>query len=120
MVKMSNKKCIDIYCGKDVQIYLFTLKNDLFGCFIIEEIHDKTNETGLKEGRGVEMSIYSAFHIRDASLSLSLLNYLPLFIFRCSFSFRFFGDVLVTGTSHTEHVIAPSQSTSKSRANVAV
>ena len=26
----------------------------------------KHNETGLKEGRGVEMSIYSAFHIRDA------------------------------------------------------
>ena len=24
------------------------------------------NETGLKEGGGIEMSIYSAFHIRDA------------------------------------------------------
>ena len=64
-------------------IYFIGLKIDLFGCFIIEEIHDKTNETGLKEGRGVEMSIYSAFHIRDASLSLSLFElltfvYLPL------------------------------------------
>ena len=29
------------------------------------------NETSLKEGGGIEMSIYSAFHIRDArSLSL--------------------------------------------------
>ena len=31
----------------------------------------KDNETGLKEGRGIEMSTTSAFHIRDArSLSL--------------------------------------------------
>ena len=30
---------------------------------------DKNNETGLKEGRGIEMSIYSAFHIRDARLT---------------------------------------------------
>ena len=36
------------------------LKNDLFGCFTIEEIRDKDNETGLKEGGGIEMSIYSA------------------------------------------------------------
>ena len=27
---------------------------------------DKDNETGLKEEGGIEMSIYSAFHIRDA------------------------------------------------------
>ena len=27
---------------------------------------DQDNETGWKEGRGIEMSIYSAFHIRDA------------------------------------------------------
>ena len=45
---------------KDVQIYLYGLKKDLFGCFRIEEIRDKDNETGLKEGRGIEMSIYSA------------------------------------------------------------
>ena len=32
------------------------LKKDLFGCFIIEEIRDKDNETGLKEGGGIEMS----------------------------------------------------------------
>ena len=36
------------------------LKKDLFGCFRIEEIRDNNNETGLKEGGGIEMSIYSA------------------------------------------------------------
>ena len=51
---------------KDVKIYFIGLKNDLFGYFRIEEIRDKDNETGLKEGEGIEMSIYSAFHIRDA------------------------------------------------------
>ena len=35
---------------------------------------DKHNETGLKEGGGIEMSIYSAFHIRDAR-SLRLNTY---------------------------------------------
>ena len=35
------------------------------------EERGKDNETGLKERGGIEMSIYSAFHIRDArSLSL--------------------------------------------------
>ena len=32
------------------------LKIDLFGCFRIEEIRDNDNETGLKEGGGIEMS----------------------------------------------------------------
>jgi len=51
--------------------YIYWVKKDLFGCFRIEEIRDKDIETGLKEGGGIEMSIYSAFHIRDArSLSL--------------------------------------------------
>ena len=35
---------------------LITLKNDMFGCFRIEEIRDKDNETGLKEEGGIEMS----------------------------------------------------------------
>ena len=30
------------------------------------EERDKDNETGMKEGGGIEMSNYSAFHIRDA------------------------------------------------------
>ena len=45
----------------------------------IEEIRDNemTMQTGLKEGGGIEMSNYSAFHIRDAR-SLSLFDiYLP-------------------------------------------
>ena len=46
--------------------YIYWVKKDLFGCFRIEEIRDNDNETGLKEGGGIEMSIYSAFHIRDA------------------------------------------------------
>ena len=54
-------------CGKRSQKYIYiTLKKDLFGCFRIEEIRDKDNETGLKEGGGIEISNYSAFHIRDA------------------------------------------------------
>ena len=65
-------------CVKDVKIYFIGLKNNLFGCFRIEEIRDKDNETGLKVGGGIEMSIYSAFHIRDAR-SLRFCIYLPAF-----------------------------------------
>ena len=32
------------------------LKKDLFGCFRIDEIRAKYNETGVKEGEGIEMS----------------------------------------------------------------
>ena len=43
---------------------------------------EKDNETGLKEGGVIEMSNYSAFHIRDArSLSLFVF-YLPVLLFR--------------------------------------
>ena len=31
-----------------------TLKNDLFGCFKIEEIRDKDNKTGLKERKVIK------------------------------------------------------------------
>ena len=59
-----------IECGgkKKGQIYfIYVKKNELvFGCFRIEEIREKDNK-----------QVYSAFHIRDASLSLSLL-YLPI------------------------------------------
>ena len=58
-------------CVKDVQIYFIGLKNDLFGCFRIEEIRDKEYETGLKGGGGIEMSNYSVFHIRDCTLSFA-------------------------------------------------
>ena len=50
------------------------VKKDLFGCFRIEEIHDKDNETGLKEGRGIEMST-TVIPLRDArSLRFVLLT----------------------------------------------
>ena len=48
----------------------------MFGCFRIEEIRDKDNETGLKEGEGTEMSTTVLFHIRDArSLRFEILTY---------------------------------------------
>jgi len=36
--------------------YIYWVKKDLFECFRIEEIRDKDNGTGLKEGGGIEMS----------------------------------------------------------------
>ena len=52
---------------KDVQIYIYWVKkNTCLGILKKEEIRDKDHATGLKEGGGIEMSIYSAFHIRDA------------------------------------------------------
>ena len=53
-------------CKSDQMLYNVK-KKDLFGCFRIEEIRDKDNATGLKEGGGIEMSNYSAFHIRDCT-----------------------------------------------------
>ena len=47
------------------------------GCFRIEEIREKDNETGLKEGGGIEMSNYSAFHIRDARSLFALRTFMP-------------------------------------------
>ena len=41
-------------------------KRTCLGVLDIEEIRDNDNATGLKEGGVIEMSIYSAFHIRDA------------------------------------------------------
>ena len=61
---------------KRCQIYLIGLKKDLFGCFRIEEIRDKDNETGLKEGEGTEMSttVLSIY----AMLALFALKYSPM------------------------------------------
>ena len=53
-------------------IYIY-VKKDLFGYFRIEEIRDKDNETGLKEGGGIEMST-TVLHSRAAP---SLCIYLP-------------------------------------------
>ena len=55
-------------------IYFIGLKKDLFGCFRIEEIRDKDNETGLKEGGGIEM-LTTVLLLRDArSLRFDLLT----------------------------------------------
>ena len=44
---------------------MYWVKKDLFGCFRIEEIRDKNNETGLKEGGRIEMST-TVLPLRDA------------------------------------------------------
>ena len=41
---------------KDVKIYFIGVKKDFFGCFRERGDRDKYNATGLKEGRGIEMS----------------------------------------------------------------
>ena len=63
-------------------IFYWVKKKTCLGCFRIEEIRDKDNETGLKEGGGIEMSTTSAFHIRDCTLSLRYLKYLHIIITR--------------------------------------
>ena len=47
-------------CVKRCQIYFIGLKKTCLGVFRIEEIRDKDYATGLEEGGGIEMSIYSA------------------------------------------------------------
>jgi len=55
-------------------IFYWVKKRLVWVVLDIEEIREKDNETGLKERGGIEMSIYSAFHIRDArSLSLNCI-----------------------------------------------
>ena len=62
---------------KRCQIYIYWVKKDLFGCFRIEKIRDKDNETDLKEGGGIEMST-TVLSIYAMHRSLSLLYYLPI------------------------------------------
>ena len=45
---------------KELKIFIYVKKKDLFGCFRLEEIRDKDNATGLKEGGGLEIRNYSA------------------------------------------------------------
>ena len=57
---------------KEFKIHFIYVKKTFLGVLDRRE-RDKYNETGLKEGGGIEMSNYSAFHIRDArSLRLKL------------------------------------------------
>ena len=43
----------------------------------IDEIRDKENETGLKEGGGIEMSTTVLFHTLDARSPSLFVFYLP-------------------------------------------
>ena len=53
---------------KDVKIYFIGLKKDLFWVVLdIEEIHDKDNEIGLKEGGGIKIEMSTTLlPLRDA------------------------------------------------------
>jgi hypothetical protein len=62
------------------KIYFIGLKKDLFGCFRIEETAKKDNETGLIEGGGIEMSIYSCFHYAMHALFAFVFTYQRLFL----------------------------------------
>ena len=62
-------------CVKRCQIYFIGLKKTCLGVLERGE-RDQDNETGLKEGSVIEMSNYSAFHIRDCTRSsLKILTY---------------------------------------------
>ena len=63
-------------------VKLIYVKNDLFGCFRIEEIRDKDNETGLKEGGGIEMSttVLPFVMLAPSLLYLHDLRFLPFLI----------------------------------------
>ena len=51
---------------KKCQIYIIGLKKTCLGVFTIEVIRDNDNETGLKEGGGIENLNYSAsIHSND-------------------------------------------------------
>ena len=49
----------------------YWVKKTCLGCFRIEEIRDKGNKTGLKEGRGIEMST-RVLPLRDARFCIYL------------------------------------------------
>ena len=49
-------------CKRCSNIFYWVKKRLVWVVLDIEEIHDKNNEIGLKEGGGIEMSICSAFH----------------------------------------------------------
>ena len=71
--KKYNYKTVNRVCVKRCQNIFYRVKKRLvFGCFRIEEVRDKDNETGLKEGGGIEIEIYSAFpYTRLHSLSFA-------------------------------------------------
>ena len=66
-------------CGKRCQNIFIGLKKRLVWVFEIRGERENDNETGLKEGGGLEISIYSAFH---STLSFALI-YLPNIFNKC-------------------------------------
>ena len=59
------KRCPNMYYVKKRLVWVFCNRGE----------RDKDNEIGMKEGRVIEIKIYSAFHIRDArSLSLFVFD----------------------------------------------
>jgi len=72
------------------------LKKDLFGCFRIDEIRGKDNETGLKEGGGIKI-LTTVLPLRDArSLRLKILT-------SCFFNIFCIFFLIVTSQSNTIH-----------------
>ena len=61
--KNSNIECVVKRCSK--YIFYWVKKNDLFWVVLDRRERDKASETGLKEGGGMKIEIYSA-SIRDA------------------------------------------------------
>ena len=53
---------------KESNIFYWVKKKTCLGCFRIEGNRDKYNETGLKEGGGIEIST-TVLPLRDATLS---------------------------------------------------
>ena len=51
-------------------------KKTCLGCFRIEEIRDKNNETGLKEGEGIKIET-AVLSIYAIALALFRFKYLP-------------------------------------------
>ena len=57
---------------KRCQNIFIELKKTCLGCFRIEEIRDKDNETDLKEGGGIELSTTVLSIYANAPLSFTL------------------------------------------------
>ena len=62
------------------KIFIYVKKMSLFGCFRIEEIRDKDNETGLKEGGVIKMST-TVLSITRCTLSFALNTYVAKHLF---------------------------------------
>jgi len=75
-------------CVKVSNIFI-TLKKDLFGCFRIEKICDKDNETGLKEGGVIEIET-TVLHYAMLAPSLFSTTVLPLRDEPLNFAFFFY------------------------------